>query len=646
MRNLRNIFSSGRIPNRSILRLLRAVLPAAICVGAAAQSPVTYHKQIAPILRQHCVPCHRPGQPGPFPLLTYDDARKRAAQIAAVTERRYMPPWLPAPGYGNFSGEHRLSPAQIQSIRAWARAGAPEGTVSDAAAAPVFTPDWQLGPPDLVIQLSKPFEVPADGPDIFWNFILSPAVRDTRYVKAVEIRPGNARIVHHANLLVDRERSTRREEKAAGEGFPGMDLTIETGTFDPDSHFLFWKPGGTPRVEPEGMAWSLEPGSDLVLNVHLRPSGKPESVEPSVGLYFTDKPPSKRPMLVKLENDRALDIPPFTHDFLISEDFRLPADVDVLAVYPHAHYLGKLLEGFATLPDGSRRWLIRIPQWDVNWQAVYQYREPLFLPKGTVISMRFHYDNSEANPRNPNSPPKRVVNGNQSTDEMGHLWLQVLVRGNRDGRPVLQEALLRHRLEKYPDDSSAHLNLGTLLLNRKENGAAIAHLREALRLAPEQAQALNNLGAALQAEGRIDEALEQFESALRVQPEYSSARYNLANALAARGRLEEAAAGFRLVLAAVPGDRSAREQLTAVLIRMSDSAVSGGKLEAAAECYRELTGLNPGNADVRNNFGIILAKTGDLTGAVEQFETALKANPSHEAARRNLEQVRARLLKR
>ena len=150
-----------------------------------------------------------------------------------------------------------------------------------------------------------------------------------------------------------------------------MDLTIETDTFDPDSHFLFWKPGGTPRVEPDGMAWRLDPASDLVLNVHLQPSGKPETVQPSVGLYFTDKPPAKRPMLVKLENDRALDIPPGARDFLVSDDFRLPLDVDVLAVYPHAHYLGTLLEAFATLPDGSRRWLIRIPQWDVNWQSVY-----------------------------------------------------------------------------------------------------------------------------------------------------------------------------------------------------------------------------------------------------------------------------------
>ena len=626
-------------------RLIPVVFLCAICAASPAPSGVTYYREIAPILLQHCAPCHRPGQSGPFPLLTYDDARRRASQIAAVTRRRYMPPWLPEPGYGAFVGERRLSEAQIRSIEDWARAGAPEGSASDAPRLPAVTPDWMLGTPDLVVQASKPFALPGDGPDVFWNFVISPLVPATRYVKAIEIRPGNAR-VHHSNLLIDRTRSTRRQEAVAGEGFPGMDLTIETDTFDPDSHFLFWKPGGTPWVEPEGMAWRLDPGSDLVLNVHMQPSGKAETVQPSIGLYFTDKPPAKRPMLVKLENDRALDIPPGDRNFLVSDDFRLPLDVDVLAVYPHAHYLGKLLEAFATLPDGSRRWLIRIPQWDVNWQAVYRYRTPLFLPKGSVVSMRYHYDNSADNVRNPNSPPKRVVGGNQSTDEMGHFWMQVLVRGDGDQRPILQEALMRHRLAKYPDDVSAHLNLGTLLLSRNQNAPAIAHLREALRIAPEQAQALNNYGAALQSKGKVEEALEQFQHALRIQPDYPNARYNLANALLAQGKFEEAATSLRLLLADVPGDRAARAQLSAALIRMGGAAVAAGTLSTAAELYRELVGLEPGNADFRNNFGIILAQIGDLTGALDQFEAALKSDPSHRAAKRNLEQVRTKLSKR
>ena len=260
-----------------------------------------------------------------------------------------------------------------------------------------------------------------------------------------------------------------------------MDLTIGSNTFDPDGHFLFWKPGGIPAVEPDGMAWRLDPGNDLVLNVHMHPSGKPELVQPSIGLYFTAMPQTKYPMLIQLEHDAALRIPPGASDFVVRDDFRLPLDVDVLAVYPHAHYLGKVLEGYATLPGGSRRLLIRIPDWDPAWQAVYPYRKPVFLPKGTLLSMSFHYDNSAGNPRNPNSPPKLVEGGNQSTDEMAHLWFQVLPRGAGDQRMALQEAIMRHRLENYPADFSANFNLGALLLARKEIPAAMDYLRRALR---------------------------------------------------------------------------------------------------------------------------------------------------------------------
>ena len=172
-------------------------------------------------------------------------------------------------------------------------------------------------------------------------------------------------------------------------------------------------------------------------------------------------------MLIELENDDALDIPAGDGDFAVSDDFRLPRDVDVLAVYPHAHYLGHVIEGYATLPNGQRKWLIRIPNWDPNWQAVYHYREPVFLPKGTVISMRYHYDNSSANPRNPNSPPRRVRGGNQSTDEMAHLWLQVLPRGGAGERASrLNQRCSNIASKKYHDDFDARLSLGALMLAR------------------------------------------------------------------------------------------------------------------------------------------------------------------------------------
>jgi tetratricopeptide (TPR) repeat protein len=600
-------------------------------LGAEA---VTYHKDIAPILHTYCASCHHPGGPGPFALLNYSDARRHASIIAAVTRRRYMPPWLPEPGYGEFEDERRLSGAQIQKIEEWVRAGAPEGPGTSRP--PAFPSGWELGQPDLVITAVKPISVPADGPDVFWNLILSPGLGETRYVDAIEIRPGNSRSVHHANVLIDRSRTARRYEKAAGEGFPGMDLTLEAETFDPDSHFLFWKPGGAPWREPPGMAWRLDPGNDLVLNIHLHPTGKAETVLPSVGLYFTREAPAKLPMLLQLENDGALDIPAGASDFLVSDDFKLPVDVDVLAVYPHAHYLGKLLEGFATLPDGSRRWLIRIPDWDLNWQAVYHLRKPLFLPKGTMISMRFHYDNSSAAPRNPNSPPKRVRGGNQSTDEMAHLWLQVLPRGGGDQRPVLQEALMRHRLEKYPGDFLAHFNLGALALSRKDTVSAIENLRAALVAEPDQPAALNTFGAALEMSGRPGEAAAQFRRVLQIRPGDIDARYNLAGILADQGRLEEAAAELRQVLAGAPRDQGARKRLIEIDTEAGGQAAAAGNLAQAIASYRELVALDPADADLHNNLGTLLARTGDLPAAIEQFQTALKLNPSQEAARRNL----------
>lgn len=557
-----------------------AFLSGAVCISVTPgclrgdTPPATYYKEIAPILFNYCAPCHRPGESGPFSLLTYADAKKRASQIAVVTRSRYMPPWLPDPGYGDFADQRRLSERQIDLIGRWVASGTLEGDPRDSPTVPAFTSGWHLGPPDLVIQTRRHFRVPPDGRDLFWNFVLAPEIQQSHFVKSIEIRPGNPQAVHHANMLVDRVPYANRGRSDSRDGFPGMDLVIENEAFDPDSHFLFWKPGGNPWVEQDGMAWRLDPGNNLILNVHFRPTGKTEVVQPSVGLYFTNEPQTKFPMLIQLEHDGALNIPPGNPDFQISDEFRLPADVDVIAVYPHAHYLGHLLEGFATLPDGSRKWLIRISNWDLNWQSVYRYRIPVFLPKGTVISMCFHYDNSAANPRNPNSPPKQILAGDQSTDEMGHLWLQVLPR-DVDQRMLLQEAMMRRRLEKYPADFSAYFNLGALYLSRKNVSLGVSYLEHALRIRPEEPVALNTLGAALAADGRSNQAIEKFESAVRIRPDYTSALFNLGDTLAARGRFGEAVANFYRVLAIDPSDRVAREHLVAALNELADSPIPG-----------------------------------------------------------------------
>jgi tetratricopeptide (TPR) repeat protein len=573
---------------------------------AMASQPVTFNRDISRIVFRYCSPCHRPGEAGPFPLLTYEDTAKFARQIAFVTGHRLMPPWLPAPGEFRFQGEMRLSDDQIALFQRWAEQGAPRGAAADLPPAPKFTAGWQLGKPDLVLRARKPYVLPAGGADNYWNFIFPTRLEGVRWVKAIEIRPGEKRVVHHANILVDRLRTSRAQEKQPGDGFPGMELRIESESFDPDSHLFFWKPGSTPHEEPPGMALRLDPGNDLVLNTHLRPSGKPEVIEPSIGLYFTGQPATKLPMLLELQNDAALDIPPGNANFPVSDAITLPADVDLLAIYPHAHYLGKELRATAQMPEAAPRSLIFIPRWDLNWQAVFYYAEPVFLPKGTVVSMEYVYDNSIDNPANPFHPPQRIHGGNRSTDEMAHLWLQVLPRGRPEeqeqARRLIQEALSRHDIVHDPNDFTAQYNLAAMLQAQGEIAAALDHYRAAVRLRPDDAMANNALGGALLAAGQTAEAMIPLRSAIATNPDYFPAHYNLGNALASLGRFRE----------------SIEEFLSAVR-------------------------LKPGDSMAETNLGAALAESGELTAAREHLQKAVKLDSQNSLAQENLREVDRRL---
>lgn len=621
-------------------------------VLTAAQGPITFNKHIAPILNEYCAPCHRPGESGPFPLLTYQDAKKHARQLAVVTKSRYMPPWLPEPGYGKFQDERRLSDAQIAVLERWVTAGEPQGDPADIPAPPKFTEGWQLGQPDLILTIAKPFALRADGEDVYRNLIFPARLDGFHYVRAIEIRVGNNKLVHHANVLIDREHTARALDGRDGQpGFAGMDLQIESEKFDPDGHFLFWKPGTVPFAEPDGMAWRMDDGTDLVLNMHLQPSGKSELVQPRIGLYFSDKPPLLRPMLIQLENDGAIDIPPGAASFQVSDDFTLPVDVRVLGVYPHAHYLGKDLQGFATLPDGTKKPLIWIRHWDQNWQAVFRYQDPIFLPKGTKLSLRYEYDNSDNNQANPNHPPKRVLAGNRAVDEMGHLWVQVLpavtdAQGSESARLSIQESLMRSKLGKSPQDFSANYNLGAVLVSRGRYQDAEVSLRAAVRIDPANPTATNSLGAALQALGRVDEAVALFRESLRLRPDYPSAHYNLGNALLSQGQFEPAIANFREILRADPKDVPALEKLVTALNAQGNEFARTGKLTDAMECFREIVERNPDDADAYTNLGSAYAIRGDLAEAARNFERALQIEPGHEVARKNLERVRQDLLRR
>ncbi|HEU5231926.1 MAG TPA: tetratricopeptide repeat protein [Terriglobales bacterium] len=569
---------------------------------ATAAQQITFNRDIAPIIFANCSVCHRPGEAGPFPLLNYEQVKKHARQIATVTASKYMPPWLPEPGPYKFADERSLTSAQILTIRKWVDGGELEGNSADLPPQPKFASDWQIGKPDMVVSADRAFALPASGTDQYWNFILRVPISETHWLRAVEIRPGDKRIVHHANILVDRMEAARQMEHEGGAGFAGMDLRIESEAFDPDSHFLFWKPGTVPYVYPEGMSLRLDKGTDLVLNTHLQPSGKPEMVQPSVALYFTDKPATLHPMLLQMENDAALDIPPGAKRFLVGDDFKLPIDADLLAIYPHAHYLGKDLDAFAIFPNGTRKDLIHIKQWNLNWQAVYRYERPVALPKGTTISMRYVYDNSEDNIANPNHPPQRVTAGNRSSDEMAHLWLQVLPHkqaGNsEDPRRLLQEALARHDLDKNPANFEARYNLAALLQARGNVAEALPQYAKALQIRPEDALANNAYAGALMSAGRLDEAIQRLMTALKSRPSYFDAHYNLGNVLAMRGDFPHAVAQFR----------------------------------AAVE-------INPEDANAQTNLGSALAQVGQLSEAKLHFERALEINPNHHLARENLQEL-------
>jgi hypothetical protein len=392
--------------------VLALLLAAASAHTAAA--PV-FTRDIAPILYKHCASCHHEGEVAPFPLVTYEDASKHARLIAEVTRTRAMPPWKPVAGYNHFAGERRLTDAEILTIQRWAANGAPEGNPGALPPKPTFTDDWKLGKPDLVVQLREPFEIPADGADVYECFIVPMNLSRNRFIRAVEFRPSNRRVVHHALLFADSSQHSR-ESRYPCFGSVGMLPTLGIGG---------WSPGMAPIQMPDGAAPPLQAGSKLVAQVHYHPDGKPEQEQWSAGFYFTDQAPVRRVVDVGMSSNR-IDIPAGDAHYVVTAHFETPIAIDAVGVIPHAHLLCREMRGWAILPDGRKQWLLNLRDWDFNWQDQYQYARPIRLPADSRLEMEFVYDNSEANPRNPNSPPQRVVWGPGTSDEMAGLHLQAI----------------------------------------------------------------------------------------------------------------------------------------------------------------------------------------------------------------------------
>ncbi|HXH25790.1 MAG TPA: tetratricopeptide repeat protein, partial [Vicinamibacterales bacterium] len=592
--------------------LVSAIAAARAATGTVQPATVTFTEHVAPILFDACAGCHRPGGPAPFPLLTYDDARARAALIAEATANRRMPPWKPEPGYGEFVGERRLTEVQIATLRAWVDQGAPEGDPRAIPPAPRWTGEWQLGEPDLILE-TPPYTLPAGDRDVYRNFVVrvprplppdgSGRPQQVRYVRAWQFLPGNPHVVHHATIEFDTTGAARRLDDQDPQ--PGYEGLIPHTVQKVEGFFLGWTPGHMTYVAPDGLAWPVRSGSDLVMMLHLRPHIRPEPVQARLGLYFADTPPALVPTLVRLTR-QDLDIPAGESRYVATDTFTLPVDVDAYTIQPHAHYLARELRAFALRPDGTRQPLIVIRDWDFDWQGVYTYRRPVPLPAGTMLTMEWVYDNSEGNRRNPHRPPRRVTYGQDTTDEMAELWIQVVARSPRDrlalaraieAKVMLEEIVgLEKRLERDPADTALHNDVALLYVAAGNLERAARHFAEVLRLEPDSPAAHYNLGNVLAGLGRAAEAGELFTKALALKPDYALAHDGLARVRRAEGRLEDALAH-----------------------------------------HREALRLDPRDADAHYSFGLTLRLLGRAEEARAAWQEALRLDPAHAGARAELE---------
>ena len=459
--------SRGFRPSFCSLPILLA--GAAACLGAAPERSVTFTEEIAPIVFKHCAPCHRPGEAAPFPLLSYDDVKKRSRLIAKVTSEHVMPPWHADESDFVFQDDLRLKPDQIESFRKWFDQGAVEGPASKLPPAPKFSQGWQLGEPDLIVSMSQPFDVPAEGRDIYHSFVIPLDLPEDKWVRGIEFRPSAPSVVHHSLFFYD---TTGKAGQMSGRGgAPGFRFLGGDGLGA--GSLGGWALGGIPKFLPDGLAFRLPKGASLLLSTHFHPSGKAEQERSTVGIYFAADPPRDSFTGIQLPPAfgalSGVDIPAGAAQYTVKDSFELPIDVEAFGVSGHAHYLGRQMKLTATPPGGPVQNLVWIKNWEFSWQENYAYRDFVKLPKGTRLDVTITWDNSTNNLNNPSHPPKRVRWGPQSEDEMGSMTL--LVRAARAAEmPLLQAALRQHAADLTLAAGSRWLrerglNLGNLVQN-------------------------------------------------------------------------------------------------------------------------------------------------------------------------------------
>ena len=413
----------------------------------AGESTPTYTKDVAPILQKKCQNCHRKNQIGPFSLETYEQARKRASDIASVVSERLMPPWKPAPGVGpKLKHDQSLSHEEIATLEAWASGGAPQGDKAHLPPPPEFVEGWKLGPPDLVLEPDQSLTIPAAGPDLYRCFVLPTNLKRDLYLSAVDFQPGNSKVVHHINAFVDTSGEARKHDKADPK--PGYESFNGPGILEYQD-LSFWAGGHSPCHLPNGIGQRLNRQSDIILQIHYHPTGKKETDRTKVGLYFSRHPVKQALHWTTISNTK-FRVPAGNANYEVKSTWFTPVELEVLAVSPHMHGLGRDMRMSATLPNGKTQDLIQIPSWDPSWQSAYYFQHPIALPSCSVVKVVAHFDNSD-HPRNPNRPPKPISYGSNANDEMCEGFIAVVKKGQDltlpHARDDLAEILVRQRIK-------------------------------------------------------------------------------------------------------------------------------------------------------------------------------------------------------
>ncbi len=383
---------------------------------------ITYSEHIAPILQKQCQSCHRQGEVAPFSLTDYREAKAWATEIAEYTKAKLMPPWKPAHGYGEFKNERRLTDKEIKMISKWAAAGAPAGDLSKTPPNPTFHQGWILGEPDHLVEMPVEYEIEPEGEDEYRHFIIPTNFDTDMYVQAVDVQPGNRKTVHHVIVYLDTKGQARK--RAARDPKPGY-VTQGTGPgIEVAGTLGGWAPGVTPSVLPNGVGYLLPKGADIVLQVHYYRTGHTERDQSKVALYFS-KTEKTTPLHIASMINQKFVIPAGKAKHAVRTHKQVKQDSYLLATMPHMHLLGRDMHITAKPPTGDPIDLIWIQDWDFNWQDIYHYNKPIFLPAGTRVSLVAHFDNSAENPANPHDPPVPVGWGDKTTDEMciGFLYL-------------------------------------------------------------------------------------------------------------------------------------------------------------------------------------------------------------------------------